>query len=100
MRGPLYFAETRGLWACYPLAWWSARDVWAYLVQHDLPYNELYDIDPRGREVARNGAMFGGTQQTYAGQPAYMGRLAYIKRIYPDWFNRFAAEFPEVRCYV
>jgi hypothetical protein len=31
---------------------------------------------------------------------ARYGRLTQIKRMYPEWFNRFAAEFPEVRCYV
>lgn len=99
-RGQLYFAKERGAWACHPLMKWSGRDVWAYIVQHDLPYNALYDIDPRGRQLARNGAMFGGAQQTYAGRAAYLGRLAYIRKMYPDWFNRFAVEFPQVRAYV
>ena len=93
MRGPLYYSSMRELWACHPLAWWTGRDVWAYIVEHDLPYNELYDLDPRGREKARNGAMFGTRSARY-------GRLMFLKRMYPDWFNRFAAEFPEVRCYV
>lgn len=92
MRGTLYYAETRKLWACYPLAFWSARDVWAYIVMYDLPYNELYDLDPQGRELARNGAMMGTRSARY-------GRLKFLQRMYPDWFNRFAAEFPEVRCY-
>ena len=26
-----------------PLAAWSRRDVWRYLKEHDVPYNELYD---------------------------------------------------------
>lgn len=93
MRGPLYYAETRGLWACHPLAYWSARDVWAYIVECNLPYNELYDLDPRGREKARNGAMFGTRSARY-------GRLVFLRQMYPDWFNRFAAEFPGVRNYV
>ena len=93
MRGPLYFAKTRNLWACHPLAFWSGRDIWAYIVQHDLPYNELYDLDPQGRELARNGAMIGTRSARY-------GRLIFLKRMYPDWFNRFAAEFPEVRGFI
>jgi phosphoadenosine phosphosulfate reductase len=87
--GPLYFAQERQLWTCCPLAAWSARDVWAYIVQHDLPYNELYDIHPRGRELARNGAMLG---TRLAGQ----GRLAWLKQMYPAWWNLFVAEFPEI----
>ena len=93
MRGALYFAKTRGLWACHPLMHWTGRDVWAYTVKHDLPYNELYDLDPRGRELARNGAMFGTRSARY-------GRLVFLKKMYPDWFNRFAEKFPEVRRYV
>lgn len=93
MRGPLYFAKTRGMWACHPLAFWTARDVWAYIVKYDLPYNELYDLDPQGRELARNGAMFGTRSARY-------GRLAMMHQMYPDWFNRFAAQFPEVRSYI
>ena len=93
MRGSLYFAKTRQLWACYPLAFWTARDVWAYIVKHGLPYNELYDLAPEGRELARNGAMFGTRSARY-------GRLRFLQRMYPDWFNRFAGEFPEVRCFI
>src|SRR5678816_486404 len=26
-----------------PLAAWSRRDVWRYIKEHDVPYNELYD---------------------------------------------------------
>ena len=92
-RGALYFAETRQAWACHPIIHLTARDVWAYIIKHDLPYNELYDLDPRGREIARNGAMFGTRSK-------YLDRMAFLRQMYPDWFNRFAAEFPEVRCYV
>ena len=28
---------------CYPLQDWDWRDVWAYIVRHDLPYLALYD---------------------------------------------------------
>lgn len=93
MRGNLYYAETRGEWACCPLERWTGRDVWAYIVAHDLPYNELYDLAPEGRELARNGAMFGSRSARY-------GRLVFIKRMYPDLFNRFAGAYPEVRAYV
>jgi hypothetical protein len=29
-----------------------------------------------------------------------LGRLVWLKYYYPSLFNRFAAEFPEVRAYV
>jgi phosphoadenosine phosphosulfate reductase len=31
------------LWKANPLADWSERDVWAYLDEHDVPYNDLHD---------------------------------------------------------
>jgi 3'-phosphoadenosine 5'-phosphosulfate sulfotransferase (PAPS reductase)/FAD synthetase len=93
MRGNLYYAKTRGLWACHPLEKWTSKDVWAYIVKNNLPYNELYDLAPEGRELARNGAMFGTRSARY-------GRLVFFKRAYPDLFNQFAAEFLEVRAYV
>jgi len=93
MRGNLYFAKTRGEWACHPLEKWTSKDVWAYIVKNNLPYNELYDFAPEGRELARNGAMFGTRSARY-------GRLVFFKKMYPDLFNQFASEFPEVRAYV
>ena len=27
-----------------PLAGWSSRDVWRYIKEHDVPYNQLYDL--------------------------------------------------------
>ena len=35
--------ERNGLWKLNPLADWSDRRVWAYIAQHDLPYNQLHD---------------------------------------------------------
>lgn len=32
-----------GLWKLSPLADWSERDVWRYIHEHELPYNELHD---------------------------------------------------------
>jgi 3'-phosphoadenosine 5'-phosphosulfate sulfotransferase (PAPS reductase)/FAD synthetase len=89
MRGYLYYARTREAWTCHPLMHWTARDIWAYIVQHNLPYNELYDLDPRGRELARNGAMFGSRTARY-------GRLIFIRQIYPELFGEFTTHFPEI----
>jgi phosphoadenosine phosphosulfate reductase len=35
--------DRHGLWKANPLATWSERDVWAYIAEHDLPYNPLHD---------------------------------------------------------
>ena len=33
-----------GLVKINPLAAWSARDVWSYVFEHDVPYNPLHDL--------------------------------------------------------
>jgi phosphoadenosine phosphosulfate reductase len=35
--------ERHGLWKASPLAGWSERDVWRYIAEHDVPYNDLHD---------------------------------------------------------
>ncbi len=33
----------REIWKVSPLVDWTERDVWAYIAEHDLPYNPLHD---------------------------------------------------------
>jgi phosphoadenosine phosphosulfate reductase len=40
-------SERYGVWKVQPLADWSERDVWRYIVQHDIPYNPLHDVGYR-----------------------------------------------------
>ena len=35
--------EKHGLWKANPLADWSERDVWSYIVENEVPYNPLHD---------------------------------------------------------
>jgi phosphoadenosine phosphosulfate reductase len=35
--------ETREIWKVSPLVDWTEQDVWAYIAEHDLPYNPLHD---------------------------------------------------------
>jgi phosphoadenosine phosphosulfate reductase len=35
--------ERRGIWKVNPLADWTDKDVWAYILSHELPYNPLHD---------------------------------------------------------
>lgn len=35
--------ERRGIWKVNPLVDWSERDLWNYVVEHDLPYHPLHD---------------------------------------------------------
>lgn len=89
MRGPIYYSQGREMWTCCPLANWSGKDIWAYIITHDLAYNELYDLHPLGRERARNGAMIGTRSEKH-------GRLTFLRQMYPDWWSRFVFEFPDI----
>ncbi len=35
--------ERRGIWKLNPLADWTEKDVWRYVLNHDLPYHPLHD---------------------------------------------------------
>ena len=37
------YDDARGVWKFNPLIDWTERDVWAYIHEHDLPYNPLHD---------------------------------------------------------
>lgn len=41
--GKVHWDGTHGIWKANPLADWSERDVFGYLADHDVPYNELHD---------------------------------------------------------
>jgi phosphoadenosine phosphosulfate reductase len=40
-------SERYGVWKVQPLADWSERDVWTYIVANDIPYNPLHDVGYR-----------------------------------------------------
>ena len=39
----LHWDTKHGLWKANPLADWTEKDVWRYIVENDVPYNELHD---------------------------------------------------------
>jgi len=93
--GPLFRAETRQVWQVYPLASWSVRDVWAFILSRGLDYNRAYDrlaeigvpLDQR-----RVGPFACETALGY-------GQLAVLKAGWPDLYERFAAAYPQARCF-
>ena len=40
---PVEWDDARGVWKFNPLASWTDDDVWAYVQEHELPYNSLHD---------------------------------------------------------
>jgi len=90
-RGPLFNNASQGVLECLPVAYFTVQDVWAYITSHDIPYNPVYDhtsLTPRNDIRV----------SYYCGESAKeIGRYVWLKKEYPDLYNKFAAEFPEVR---
>ena len=83
-------------WHCCPMASWTKRDVWAYLISQNVPYNPVYDILAAlgvPLEVRRVAAL------SYIGVAQY-GSHAILKSGWPALYNQLAATFPKVREYV
>jgi phosphoadenosine phosphosulfate reductase len=93
-RGAMFRYKRDGLWGCQPIHDWLYDDVWAFIVTNGLTYCGTYDrMWDMPEEDQRLSYWAGETKRRW-------GRWAWLKRNYPELFNRFAAEFPEVRCYV
>lgn len=94
MRSSLYQTKD-GKWHCAPLANWSARDVWAYIISNELPYNGVYDHcdDDFPRESLRNGSWITTVGANYS------GRIFWLRRYYPRLYNEFVKHFPEIKSY-
>lgn len=79
-----------GLICCSPVAFWTTQEIWQYIDMHSLKYPSIYDID---RMTVRNGCPIGTTGANW-------GRLAELRKYYPDIYNQLATKFPQVSNYV
>jgi 3'-phosphoadenosine 5'-phosphosulfate sulfotransferase (PAPS reductase)/FAD synthetase len=95
-RGAVFQYRRDGLWGCQPIYDWTFNDVWAYILSQGINYCAVYDklmklgVPP---EDCRLSYWAGETKRRW-------GRWAILKRGWPELFNRFAAEFPEIRSYI
>ncbi len=94
---PLYqVARDHHVWHCSPLASWTKYDVWAYVAQHNLPYNTAYDkLAEIGVPLARR-----RVSELTCYRVVQFGSHALLAQGWPATFNAFAAVFPQVRTYV
>lgn len=80
------YGESLGQPAAFPIRDWSARDVWAYIVTHDVPYPDHYDRlaceandgSPEAYEQARFTTFFDPEFEALAGSE--MGIAAWDRR--------------------
>ena len=88
-RGPLF--KARGILECLPVAYFTVEDIWAYITTHNIPYNSVYDrTTMRLRNEIRVSYWCGESLRR-------RGRFMWLKKEYPELYNKFASEFPEVR---
>jgi phosphoadenosine phosphosulfate reductase len=90
-RGTTY-QLANGIWHTNPIAWWSSKDVWAYLVANGLPWHPLYDCESHGenRETLRNTGWL-------STDGADRGRVAWLRQHFPEQYDLLEREFPRVR---
>lgn len=80
-------------WYAAPVWPWPTEAVWAWLDEHGIPVNPVYD---RMREIGvpdgslRLSAMLGANGLGF-------GRLAWLRRGWPELFDQLAAEFPRMK---
>ncbi len=91
--GSIYRYKRDGVTRCLPVAHWTFDDIWSYIISHDLDYNRAYDLMWDMPEEDRRISYWAGETKIR------WGRWIFLKRFYPELFNRFAARFPEVREY-
>jgi 3'-phosphoadenosine 5'-phosphosulfate sulfotransferase (PAPS reductase)/FAD synthetase len=89
--GPIHRMADTGVLHVNPLAWWTSRDVWTYLVSRDVPWAPVYDKRwPGGREELRVSAFCLGNNLA-------SGRWEFLRRYYPKTWRDFVQQFPGAR---
>lgn len=89
-----YLCQYDGITHINPLSNWTIDDIWAYIVQNDIPYNRIYDKPwKNGRRDIRVATYSGRTSITE-------GRWLFIKMFYPELWNEFIKKFPMAKGYV
>lgn len=89
-----YYERADGRKMLLPLAWWSGRDVWAYLVAHDLPAMRIYDFAVQHRDRTRSDIAVGDADSMTL---ARYGEFQAWQDCYPAEFNAYCDRWPCLR---
>lgn len=87
-KGWLYLVADRATLTACPLGQWTARDVWAYLITHDLPWLEIYDRSA-DRERQRSEVTWLAAEGIWR-----YGQGQAIRRADPALWSELTARFP------
>lgn len=88
------FRYKNGVLGCMPIAHWRYNDVWAYIVSMDIPYAGTYDRMWDMKEREQRVSYWAGITNLR------FGRYFWLKKNYPELWNRLASAIPEARTYV
>lgn len=84
----------KGTWACQPIYDWSYKDVWAYIVSHEIAYCEEYDnLWDLSHHEQRMSYWAGFSNRSF-------GRLARLKQNHPDLFQKLVKVCPDARHFI
>ena len=72
-------------WRCCPLAWWSWKDVWGYIVARNLPYLSAYDWEPRDRSRT---SVIHGKRINPNHSALAMGQSERLRRRNPEFWEK------------
>lgn len=90
-RSQLFYNKSQKVMECLPVAHFTVQDIWAYITANNSPYNTIYD---KTAMCPRNDIRV----SYWCGESCReMGRWVWLKKEYPELYNKFASEFPEVR---
>jgi|CZCB01.1.fsa_nt_gi phosphoadenosine phosphosulfate reductase len=88
--GPIYRKKSGLLQVC-PIGWWTAKDVWAYIVDNGLPYHPIYDKTMfETREEIRQSNWAGGFVDWKN------GHWSKIRYYYPELWRLIVEEVPTI----
>lgn len=91
-KGWIYRTNDRETWTCCPLTHWNVRDVWAYVIEKNLPYLSRYENEPE-KERSETTWLVAESLWRY-------GMAAKLKKDRPEEFARLTLRWPEIRQYV
>ncbi len=81
---------------CNPLAWWTVRDVWAFIFLRKINYNKAYQVLTTLQipfKYQRIGPFAVQSVLQY-------GQLSILRRGWPKLFAKFADKYPKTRNYI
>ncbi|HPL70336.1 MAG TPA: phosphoadenosine phosphosulfate reductase family protein [Brevefilum sp.] len=94
--GQLHYVESKKLWQCYPLAWWTVEDVWAYIHTNGTPYNSAYDV-MEAQGITKKRQRIGPLANRRA---ITQGQAVILKKCFPDAYREFSHDHPEIARYL